>query len=753
MADRGLSISARDVAAIAAAVESEVTGVGAGGIGNVNAVVDAIVGRAAMGLNDGVGGWGRSIQGAINEAGQFEGIGKAGGWQSYAKHNAPDKATIDAVKTRLGEIAQVGQVPLAPDFGNPAKSSWARSLETKTAALPAPGGTHVYGVAPTTKDALTAAGITGPGLAVNLSFGKGLNISAPSYDTPSEKTGKGRVAVDPALAGLLGQEPTAPDLPGKLSPDLNDVPQLENQVTKPDLPGALTLGSLDDVKVSVPGAPDPADTMPGPSYPDITASLYGEYTAPAAPATPDPMTTMAGPTYPDITQDMYAAPAVSDISVPQNPDVGQVDLSAYGPNINEQEQGGFGIGTGPTPEDAAREAQVSHAMQAVSDPITSYSYDSVAHGVMGNVMGELSPTSARNPDVAAQHDYQARQAEYSKAVAEYDKQMAAYEAATKNFEATPVGAKVTDTIPGVTAPGIGASGLAAFGFGAFGQPATATSSPAKQAARPTPPEKPVAPTPPTAPAAPKATAAPASRLSNVSVEDEMGGYSKAATNQGPYTGFANATEAMSAIGAGQAPAPTGVSAYDARTAFGDSVYAGSSYNAVMDAVANQGGFVARKGIGEGFMDDVGIPKEYQGTITDGLMGAAKGAVTGGLPGAVVGGVMGATGWDKKVDEALGIDKLENRVNAALGLDKAPAAIGGFLDGLFNGKTSTTTSGGEGGSSYAGYDTNAKVGQGGLADVGSYGIQGMDGTFDSGLSPSRDGSFGGDPSQDGGARYS
>jgi hypothetical protein len=84
------------------------------------------------------------------------------------------------------------------------------------------------------------------------------------------------------------------------------------------------------------------------------------------------------------------------------------------------------------------------------------------------------------------------------------------------------------------------------------------------------------------------------------------------TGTAAYSGFQNAQEAMSAIGAGTAAAPIGVSNHDMRTAFSDSVYAGASYNNVMDAVAKQGGFPERKDIDTGSMATSGWTRRRQG---------------------------------------------------------------------------------------------------------------------------------------------
>jgi hypothetical protein len=106
---------------------------------------------------------------------------------------------------------------------------------------------------------------------------------------------------------------------------------------------------------------------------------------------------------------------------------------------------------------------------------------------------------------------------------------------------------------------------------------------------------------------------------------------------------------MSAIGAGTAAAPKGVWDYDMRTAFSDSVYAGASYNNVMDAVAKQGGFPERKDIDTGFYGDLGLnPETARATVN----GAIKGGIIGGPLGAVAGAIMGGTGWGAKVDSYL-----------------------------------------------------------------------------------------------------
>jgi hypothetical protein len=121
------------------------------------------------------------------------------------------------------------------------------------------------------------------------------------------------------------------------------------------------------------------------------------------------------------------------------------------------------------------------------------------------------------------------------------------------------------------------------------------------------------------------------------------------TGSGAYAGYDNAMQAMSAIGAGQAAAPKGVSDYDMRTAFSDSVYAGASYSNVMDAVAKQGGFPERKDIDTGLYADMGLnPETARATVN----GAIKGGLTGGPLGAVAGAIMGGTGWGAKVDSYL-----------------------------------------------------------------------------------------------------
>jgi hypothetical protein len=121
------------------------------------------------------------------------------------------------------------------------------------------------------------------------------------------------------------------------------------------------------------------------------------------------------------------------------------------------------------------------------------------------------------------------------------------------------------------------------------------------------------------------------------------------TGTAAYSGFQNAQEAMSAIGAGTAAAPKGVSDHNMRSAFSDSVYAGASYNNVMDAVAKQGGFPERKDIDTGFYSDLELnPETARATVN----GAVKGALTGGISGAVAGAIMGGTGWGAKVDNYL-----------------------------------------------------------------------------------------------------
>lgn len=96
----------------------------------------------------------------------------------------------------------------------------------------------------------------------------------------------------------------------------------------------------------------------------------------------------------------------------------------------------------------------------------------------------------------------------------------------------------------------------------------------------------------------------------------------------PYSGYANATDAMNAIGSGMAPMPGGINSAWGNNAFSDSVYAGAAYNDVMDAVAKEGGFAPREGIFSGLMNDMGFgsppaaSKPSMGGITD-LFGATN----------------------------------------------------------------------------------------------------------------------------------
>src|SRR6476620_2622067 len=113
MADtRSLSISARDLDALAAVVADEVSGVvGPNAIGNIRGIVDSVISRAAMGK---AGGWPSTIQGVIDQKdskgrAQYSGIGKAGGWESYSRSHfgksreADVRAIKDAITDRLAE--------------------------------------------------------------------------------------------------------------------------------------------------------------------------------------------------------------------------------------------------------------------------------------------------------------------------------------------------------------------------------------------------------------------------------------------------------------------------------------------------------------------------------------------------------------------------------------------------------------------------------------------------------------------------
>lgn len=89
----------------------------------------------------------------------------------------------------------------------------------------------------------------------------------------------------------------------------------------------------------------------------------------------------------------------------------------------------------------------------------------------------------------------------------------------------------------------------------------------------------------------------------------------------PYGGFGSPTDAMNAIGSGQASLPEGYNSAWGKTAFGDSVYAGAAYNDLMDTVAPG----ARKGIVEGLLGDMGIKAPSFGSLNIGnLLGGLFG---------------------------------------------------------------------------------------------------------------------------------
>lgn len=224
--------------------------------------------------------------------------------------------------------------------------------------------------------------------------------------------------------------------------------------------------------------------------------------------------------------------------------------------------------------------------------------------------------------------------------------MHSYEQATANFSPTldglPASAAATD---GLTRPAgsFGINGMGNLAAAPLTKGPTAPAPTVAAVAAPRPSAAPAA-----RPAAPKPAPAPAPKV-DVKPLSQSSLAENVKTGTGAYAGYATAMDAMDAIGAGKAAMPGGVSAWDAKTAFSDSVYAGPAYNAVMDAVVKEGNYPERKDIDKGFYGELGLdPDKARATVN----GAVQGFVTGGPLGALTGGVLGATGLGKKADEAL-----------------------------------------------------------------------------------------------------
>jgi hypothetical protein len=339
MRHRGtVSISAYDVNALAALVESEVGRARGVNIGNVIGIVDSVITRTALGPTIDAH-YGATVIDTINAPKAYSAITAAGGVDNYLRANPPQQSTIDAVKERLAEIAVSARTSGVIDFGNPrigtdpgfaARVGAGLDSQRAMRALAAdhffrettPWGDHVYGQRPSTRNTLAAHGIDG--IEVDVQLAPDANVPPISLSTPSERAGK-RSSAEAALnatvpsVGILPLAPNAllsPDAmgtPGKFGGTVDDPAPMGPDPSRfaPDLPAPNTRGEAAPlVRTDVAPAPQTVDDLaPGSFHGGVLSVSRDADSLVRGDTDPPPPTFAATPRLADIPALPSPAPA------------------------------------------------------------------------------------------------------------------------------------------------------------------------------------------------------------------------------------------------------------------------------------------------------------------------------------------------------------------------------------------------------------------------------------------------------------